>query len=93
MADPATIWKSFFIVIILAITMLAGLAPMKIESCHSNQKMLGIANSFSGGVFLAIAFVHILPEACNIYYYSKLQKIMEDHNHEVVDDSVVEAEY
>mmetsp|Transcript_28558 Transcript_28558/g.33533 ORF Transcript_28558/g.33533 Transcript_28558/m.33533 type:complete len:109 (-) Transcript_28558:137-463(-) len=76
-------WKIFFIIICFAITMAAGLAPMKIRRCHSNQKMLGIANSFSGGVFLAIAFVHILPETCNLYYYSKLKKIMEDHHHPV----------
>ena len=67
-----SICKYIFIVIVLGITMGAGLAPMKIKGCKSNQKMLGIANSFSGGVFLAIAFVHILPETANMYYYSKL---------------------
>ena len=67
--EPTTIAKLVFIAIILLIAMGAGLAPMKIKGCKSNQKILGIANSFSGGVFLAIAFVHILPETCDMYYY------------------------
>ena len=67
-----SILKWIFIVVILVITMGSGLAPMKIRGCNSNQKILGIANSFSGGVFLSIAFCHILPEAANTYYYAKL---------------------
>jgi len=34
--------------------------------------LLGIANTFSGGVFLAIAFVHIIPETSNNYYMNVL---------------------
>ena len=78
--STTAVLKWVFIVVILVITMGAGLAPMKIKGCHSNQKILGIANSFSGGVFLAIAFVHILPETCNLYYYDKLEKILQNHN-------------
>lgn len=33
-----------------------------------STEILGIANTFSGGVFLAIAFVHIIPEAATNYY-------------------------
>ena len=72
MADGATVVKWVFLILCGAITMLCGLAPMKIKSCNKNEKILGIANSFSGGVFLAIAFCHILPETCNLYYYNKL---------------------
>lgn len=74
--STTTICKWVFIVLIFAITMGSGLAPMLIPGCKSNPKLLGIANSFSGGVFLAIAFCHILPETANLYYYSKLQKIL-----------------
>jgi len=76
--SATTIAKWIFIVLILVISMLSGLAPMKIKGCSSNPKVMGIANSFSGGVFLAIAFVHILPEAANLYYYNKLDKLLED---------------
>ena len=41
---------------------IAGLIPTCSASCRENPKVLGIANSFAGGVFLAIAFMHILPE-------------------------------
>lgn len=62
--------KWAFIVLIFLITMLAGLAPIQTKSCRENAKLLGIMNTFSGGVFLAIAFVHILPETANLYYGS-----------------------
>ena len=72
MADSITAWKSIFIFVCFIVTILAGLAPMKVKRCHTNQKILGMLNSFAGGVFLAIAFCHILPEASNMYYYDKL---------------------
>ena len=90
MADSATIVKVIFIVVCFAVTMGAGLAPMKLDRCTANAKMLSLANSFAGGVFLAIAFAHILPEACNMYYYSKLKKIMEKHHDVVSDDSTTD---
>ncbi len=74
--SATTITKWVFIVLILAITMGAGLAPIKIKGCNSNPKIMGLANTFSGGVFLAIAFVHILPETSNLYYYNKLEKLL-----------------
>ena len=42
--------------------MIAGMFPTWSSSCRENPKILGIANSFAGGVFLAIAFLHIMPE-------------------------------
>ena len=41
---------------------IAGLVPTWSSSCRENPKVLGIANSFAAGVFLAIAFCHIIPE-------------------------------
>ena len=37
--------------------------PTWSASCRENPKILGIANSFAGGVFLAIALCHIMPES------------------------------
>ena len=76
--SSATILKWVFLILCGIITMLSGLAPMKIPGCNKNEKILGIANSFSGGVFLSIAFVHILPETANLYYYNKLEKLIDD---------------
>jgi len=66
------VYKWCFIVFIFTISMLAAMAPLKIESCRGNARYLGIANTFSGGVFMAIAFVHILPETAEMYYSIKL---------------------
>ena len=74
-----TACKWVFIFVCFAISMGAGLLPMKIKGFNSNPRYMGIANSFSGGVFLAIAFCHIMPEAANIYYNEKLQKLLKKH--------------
>jgi len=65
--------KVCFIFIIFFITVLSGLAPHKFKTFNQSQHILGIANTFSGGVFLAIAFVHIIPETSNNYYMSILR--------------------
>jgi zinc transporter 1/2/3 len=39
-----------------------GMVPILVKSFRENPKMLGIANAFSGGVFLAICLMHIMPE-------------------------------
>lgn len=75
--SATTILKSCFIVVCLLVTFLFGYAPMKIEGCSKNRRILGVLNTFSGGVFLAIAFVHILPETANLYYSTKLQNALE----------------
>ena len=67
--------KYGFIALIFIITILAGLIPIQTKSCRENAKLLGILNTFSGGVFLAIAFVHILPEAANNYYGSSVRQL------------------
>ena len=36
--------------------------PIWSKTCRTSPKILGIANSFAAGVFLAIALVHVLPE-------------------------------
>ena len=59
----AVLWmKIIFIILSFLEAMIAGLIPTWSSSCRESPKILGIANSFAGGVFLAIAFVHITPE-------------------------------
>jgi zinc transporter ZupT len=65
------ILKICFIFVIFLVSMIAGIVPMKWKKCRKNEHFLGIANTFSGGVFLAIAFVHIIPEANSLYYEYK----------------------
>jgi len=54
--------KIGFIVFVFFEAFLSGCFPTWSKGCRESPKILGIANSFAAGVFLAIAFVHILPE-------------------------------
>ena len=56
-----------FIVGIFCMAFIAGILPGIIPWCKNSTGVLGIANAFSGGVFLAIAFMHILPEVSESY--------------------------
>jgi zinc transporter ZupT len=61
--STAVLWtKIGFIVVSFVEAMVAGMIPTWSSSCRESPKILGIANSFAGGVFLAIAFMHITPE-------------------------------
>ena len=60
--------KVIFIVACFIITMIAGIIPIKWEKFRNSEKALGYANTFSGGVFLAIAFIHLIPETAALYY-------------------------
>ena len=44
-----------------------GLIPIKLKSFRESPQILGVANAFSGGVFLAISLVHIMPEQTESY--------------------------
>ena len=63
--------KLVFIVLIFVESLLFGIIPQKWRRCRKSDNLLSIANAFSGGVFLAIAFVHIIPETAKLYYEYK----------------------
>ena len=79
MQATTAILKYAFILLIFLLTILFGIAPMQMKSCRENARMLGVMNTFSAGVFLAIAFVHILPETVNLYYGSQLLAFADKH--------------
>lgn len=54
--------KIIFIIIAFLEATILGLVPLKSSKFRESPMILGIANAFSGGVFLAIAFMHIMPE-------------------------------
>ena len=73
-AEPTTdeaktllIWKISFIFVIFGIALGFGILPAKVKSCGRNPKFMSMANSFSGGLFLAIALIHILPDVIKDY--------------------------
>ena len=74
-SSSALLWiKISFIVVAFAESFLSGMLPTWSESCRSSPKILGIANSFAGGVFLAIAFMHITPEEIEAWNELEVKK-------------------
>ena len=51
-----------FIVGVFFEALIAGMIPTIWTSCRESPKILGIANSFACGLFLAISVIHITPE-------------------------------
>ena len=58
--------KIALIVILFCIVYL-GLIPAYSKYCRSSKLALSLMNCFAGGVFLAMAFIHILPESVESY--------------------------
>ena len=65
--------------IIIIFTMLfismAGILPTKLPLFKKSETALSYLNCFSAGMFLAIAFVHMLPEAVEQH-----EEFIENHN-------------
>jgi zinc transporter 1/2/3 len=66
--------KIGFLVIILGVTLLFGYFPLFWKRCRNSTKFLGIANAFSGGIFMGIALFHLLPESNENFegYFKKM---------------------
>lgn len=54
--------KIIWMVVILAISCL-WILPMKIEIISKSHAVMSYLNCFAAGMFLSIAFVHMLPES------------------------------
>ncbi len=54
--------KIAYIFIITLVPYIA-LIPALSDRCKDSAKTLGVMNAFSGGVFLSMALIHILPES------------------------------
>ena len=68
MALDGLFWsKVAFIFFIFSLALGTGMIPVKCKGFKESPKIVGIANAFSGGVFLAIALVHVLPDVTGSY--------------------------
>ena len=56
------ILKIVSIVVFLGMATFFGVIPYFCTKCRTSTKFLGIANAFSGGLFLGIGLFHVLPE-------------------------------
>ena len=59
---PLNIWKIIFQAMLTTINVVCWLVPLKSKKISENKLGLSIANAFSGGVFLSLAFGHLIPE-------------------------------
>jgi threonine/homoserine/homoserine lactone efflux protein len=66
-AHTLLIIKIVFIVVVFFLTIIAGVLPVRVKACKESPTFLGLANAFSGGLFLAIALFHVLPEVADQY--------------------------
>ena len=58
-----TLYKWIMFVTILIVTFIFAILPVVWKKFRGSEFWLSMANSFSGGLFLACGIVHILPEA------------------------------
>lgn len=60
---PLNSWKVIFQTLLTAMNVLCWLIPLKSKKISQNKFALSMANAFSGGVFLSLAFGHLIPES------------------------------
>lgn len=53
--------------VVMFLEVFLGLIPAKCEACRKSVYPLSFLNCFSAGIFLSIAFVHILPDTTGEY--------------------------
>lgn len=83
MGDQHTL-KSLKIAYIFIVTAICYFAfiPAFSKRCRKSALSLGLMNAFAGGVFLAMAFMHILPEAVHEYNEAMLGGHSHEEHHE-----------
>ena len=62
-----TAFKALIVLIFLADAMGMGLIPVYSKAFSESPTVLGIANAFSGGIFLAMSVMHIMPDQVENY--------------------------
>ena len=68
--DKGIFWLQIsFIIFAFLEGAIAGWIPTIWTSCRESPKILGIANSFACGLFLAISILHITPEEVHNWEY------------------------
>lgn len=59
---PLNLWKGIFQVGLTTLNVMCWLIPLRYKNISENNFTLSLANAFSGGVFLSLAFGHLIPE-------------------------------
>jgi hypothetical protein len=69
---PLHLWKIIFQAILTTINVACWLLPLRSKKMSENKLGLSLANAFSGGVFLSLAFGHLIPEC--VHGFSDFQE-------------------
>jgi ZIP Zinc transporter len=59
---PLNGWKVIFQALLTTLNVVCWLVPLRSKQISENKLALSLANAFSGGVFLSLAFGHLIPE-------------------------------
>ena len=79
MHTDAVFWvKIGFLVFCFFEAYLPGVFPTYSKGCRESPKILGIANAFACGVFIAIALIHIAPEEAELWSTIMTEKGVEN---------------
>lgn len=68
MIDTILILKIVSLFVIAAIDIISGITPAVSKRFQNSPTVISLTNAFSGGIFIAIAFIHLLPEEVAAYY-------------------------
>lgn len=60
---PLPFFKILLQLLLTGLNVACWLVPMKIKKFRENQDLISLANAFSGGVFLSLAFGHMIPHS------------------------------
>lgn len=74
---PLNAWKIIFQAILTTINVVCWLVPLKSKKISENKFGLSMANAFSGGVFLSLAFGHLIPECVHGFHNSGAGGVIE----------------
>lgn len=68
-ADQQAFTRNFKIImtVVMFLEVFIGLIPHKCEACRKSVYPLSFLNCFSAGIFISIAFVHVLPDTTEEY--------------------------
>jgi ZIP Zinc transporter len=64
---PLNGWKVIFQAFLTTLNVLCWLVPLRSKKISENKLALSLANAFSGGVFLSLAFGHLIPECAHMF--------------------------
>ena len=65
---PLNMWKVIFQAFLTALNVVCWLVPLRSKNISENKLGMSLANAFSGGVFLSLAFGHLLPECVHGFH-------------------------